>query len=93
MHEVEAVREPEDGSKRPEEHLLVSSHLADVLPPELYFGNDGQFVSFIQGRANVRLTVHCVLVILMTVIESNSIHIVMMRYHHTITSEFCCRRS
>lgn len=53
MNEVEAVTLPEDQSKRPEEHLLVSSHVTDVIPPETYLGNDVQFVDFVQARANV----------------------------------------
>lgn len=53
MIEVEAVTEPDDQSKRPEQHLLVSSHVADIIPPEVYLGNDLNFVEFVQGRANV----------------------------------------
>ena len=57
MYEVEAVTEPDTETKRPEEHLLVSRHLPDVVPPEVYLGNDVEFVDFIQGRANVRLVI------------------------------------
>lgn len=64
MQEVESVAQADSGrtpdSKRPDEHLLVKSHLADVIPPEVYLGIDIQFVDFVQGRANVRLRGSCV---------------------------------
>eukprot|EP00892_Ulva_mutabilis_P007494 jgi/Ulvmu1/5116/UM021_0133.1 len=52
MQDVEAVVECGEGSKRPDEHLLVSRHIPDVVPPEVYLGSDTQFVAYLQGRAN-----------------------------------------
>ena len=53
MQEVESVTEHDPDSKRPDEHLLVTRHVGDVVPPEVYLGNDVEFVDFVQGRANV----------------------------------------
>jgi hypothetical protein len=59
MSDLEAVVPREGPEARPHEELLVESHLTDVVPPEIYFGEGVDFVAYVQSRANVRSPSSC----------------------------------